>query len=297
MYYYKLYGMRLASDFELVQLVTLSEQEQKLAPQITILEKPFPKEYKREQDCYSEIKKEQSILSNSYCYLLMEAGERIFYERKEKATDKLLNAYILGWGIAILCYQRGLLAIHCACVEKDGSAILISGDSGSGKSTITGELLKCGYTLMADDITVIATEGKDSVVAAPAFPYQKLCRDALSGEELADEGVLYIDEDKDKFLVPYRGRFCKEALPVKAMYVLGLSVDNAVKVEELVGGDKFRVCMNSLFLKPLLGAQLYAVENGIQVLEFASRIPVYSIKRPVWKDSRDEIRNIILKMQ
>lgn len=293
MYYYKLYGMGVRSDFQLVQLLTLSEEEWKAMSQITIREKPFPDEYKRQRECYSQIDRSRSILSNSYCYLFIENGETICYEKKEKATDELLNAFILGWGMAILFYQRGQLAIHCSCVEKDGRAILISGNSGSGKSTITAELLKRGYSLMADDMVVVTFAEDGKVLAAAAFPYQKLCRDALGASGVSEEELIYIDEGKDKFLVPYKGVFIEEMVPVQAMYVLACLQNGEVNARELVGGDKFHACMQSLFLKPLLGEGLYAPENGAIVLDLASRIPVYEVERPVGKDTREEVLKLI----
>lgn len=295
MYYYKLYGKRVFSDFRFPQLVELPEAEKALAPQITISESPVPEEKKRAEDCYVEIEKETGFLSNSYCYLWIEGGMRISYERKKAATEELLNAYLLGWGMSILFYQRGEPAIHCSCIEKEGRAILISGNSGSGKSTATEALLKKGWSLMADDITVVTLQGTKELYAAPAFPYQKLCRDAMSREMLEQETTIYIDENKDKFLVPYNGTFTKEELPVRAMYILELSAGKEVEGTELAGGEKFLACMESLFIKPLLGEQLYSVENGMRMLDFASRIPVYRIKRPIGKDSRKEITEYIMK--
>lgn len=293
MYAYKLYGMRLVSDFPLKQLVEQTEAEKEQPPQITIMEQLFPEEYKREQDCYVEIGMEQSLLSNSYCYLWIERGEYIYYERKAAVTETLLTAFLLGWGMSLLFYQRGQLAIHCSCVEKDGRAVLISGNSGSGKSTITGELLKNGYSLMADDIAVVTAKDEKKLYTAPAFPYQKLCRDVLDEEKVKQGNLIYIDEDRDKFLVPYQGKFLDEEIPVQAMYILELTTEEAVAGKELAGGEKFRACMDSLFLKPLLGEQLYSVENGMRVLDFASRIPVHLIRRPVGKDSRKEILEYI----
>ena len=72
MYYYKLYGMCIVSDFELAQLVMLSEEEKKLEPQIMIEEKVLPEEMRQEQECYWTIDKEKSVVSNSYFYLLIE---------------------------------------------------------------------------------------------------------------------------------------------------------------------------------------------------------------------------------
>lgn len=293
MYYYKLYGMRVVSDFELLQLINLSEKERMLPPQITILERKFPEEYKRSEECYVDVGKERSIFSNSYCYMLMERGEAIYYEKKESSTEELLNAFLLGWGISVLFYQKDRLAIHCSCVQKDGEAILISGDSGSGKSTATSELLKHGYSLVADDIAVVRPFGEKGLLVAPAFPYQKICRDALPEDMWSSDRVVYIDENRDKFLVPYQGSFSEEEVLVRAMYILEIFPGEKAELKELAGGEKFRACMNSLFIKPLLGEKLYAPENGSRVLEFASRLPVYRIKRPVGKDTKMEVVDFI----
>lgn len=295
-YYYKIYGMRIHSDFEFIPLRKLSKEERLLEPQITIQEQMLPQEFKEEQECYYHINQDKSVIANSYCYLLIEKGEKIFYERKQQATKELLSAYILGWGIAALVYQRGQLAIHCSCVEKDGKAIFLSGNSGSGKSTITSGLLEKGYSLMADDMSVVKMAEKGDVLAMAAFPYQKLCRDAAETISIPVEEMVYIDEERDKFLVPYQGTFEDRPTPLKVMFVLEIIEGDKVMLQELTGAEKLQACMNALFLAPLLGESLYALENGMRVLKFASKISVYSVKRPIGRNSKEEVLETILKV-
>ena len=58
-------------------------------------------------------------------------------------------------------------------------------------------------------------------MAKAAFPYQKLCRDAAlrSGHPL--DSLIYIDEAKDKYLVPCHEIFDDTSRPVKAIIILG----------------------------------------------------------------------------
>ena len=289
MYYYRIYGMQLASDIALRQLPAVSAGEE--FPQITVSEAPFPDTLKADSVCYSHIAADVSYLSNSHCYLLVKGGTRIFYERKKDATDALLSSYLLGWGISMLLHQQNKLAIHGSCVSGPKGAILLCGDSGSGKSTLTTALLEKGYCLMADDITMLDCSDEASVSAYAAFPYQKLCRDAVRRLGISEEELIYIDEAKDKFLVPYRGYFPTGPVPVQAMIMLSLSDTDRVFSAEVTGIAKFQACMNSLFLRPLLGEALYTPENGVRGLTLASRIPVFHIIRPVGYDTRE----IILK--
>lgn len=296
MFYYRLYGEYIVSDMELSQLTQVSTTDMKEQTGILIQKKELPDELKRPEECYFSLEKDSCFLSNSYCYLLMEKGKRIFYEMKEKATPQLLNAYILGWGIATLFYQRGELAIHCSCIQKDGNALIISGNSGSGKSTITSELLKKGYSFMADDMSVVKFSENKEVLATAAYPYQKLCRDVAQNLDIPMEQMIYVDEQKDKFLVPYRGKYEETSAPVKAMIILHVTREDKVSIKELVGEDKLHASMNSLFLAPLLGEDLYRPENGIRVLHFASKVPIYQINRPLGKDTKEEIIKEILKI-
>lgn len=289
MYYYKLYGLRIASDLELSYVPELPERERGLEPELIIEERALPEGEAREPVCYSVIRKEKCILANSYCFLYIEQGRRLYYEKKEKATLTRLNGYILGWGMAMVFYQRGKMSIHCSCVSKDGGAVLISGNSGAGKSTVTDGLLQKGYTLMADDVAVVSAKERGEIYASPAFPYRKVCRNELGRIGTAKESAVYIDEDKDKFLVPYEGAFSTESCPVQAMFILKFGRQEDVSITEAVGAEKFTLCMEAVFLAPLLGKQLYEPEIGVRMLEFASKVPVYVITRPVNKDTRDEV--------
>lgn len=296
MYYYKLYGMRIASDFELTQLVKLSDDEQDFLPQVVIEERSLAQMFQTGEECYYKIDKQVSYVSNSFCYMLIQDGEKIFYERKEGITSQLLNAYILGWGIAILFHQREQLAIHCSCLARDGKALLISGNSGSGKSTVTDALLEKGFGFMADDMSVVKESEDKEWSATAAFPYRKLCRDVVQMSGLSDDEMIYIDEDKDKFLVQNRGAFVDTSMPIQVMIILKVTNIDKVEIQELAGANKFQACMGTLFLSPLLGEQLYVPEHGKRILQFASRIPIYQIERPMGKNSKKEIVDAILKI-
>ncbi len=288
--------MRVASDFELQQLVKLSSEEQILEPQIIIEERNLIHAFEGKGMFYYKVASEVSYVSNSFCYMLIKEGKIIYYDKKEGVTPQLLNAYILGWGVAILFYQRGQLALHGSCIRDSGKALLISGNSGSGKSTVTGELLKRGFGFMADDMVVVQNSKDDGVYATAAFPYQKLCRDAVHDSDISKEEMIYIDEAKDKFLVPYKGSFDETPAPVKMMIILKVSDIEQMTVREVAGAEKFYAGMDAMFLQPLLGEQLYAPKQGRQVLEFASKVQIYQIDRPRGKNSKDEVVDAILQI-
>lgn len=239
MYYYKIYGTRLQSDYELPQLLKLSEEEKKLPAEITIKAGKFPEELKREYNCWSNIKHPVATLSNNTCYLYVTADEIKYEIREDAAHPDYLNSFLLGWGMSMLFWERGEIAIHCACVANENGAVIISGNSGCGKSTVTSHFLDNGYHLMADDISVVRL-CEDGAYATPAFPAQKLCRDVCVARNLDLEKLLYINEEKDKFLVPWEGEYSSEPVKVRCMIALSKSDElEAPKFEELSGLNKF----------------------------------------------------------
>ena len=55
-----------------------------------------------------------------------------------------------------LLVRRGLVSFHAACLAKGDGAILIMGDKGRGKSTLSSALQSRGWQLLADDLTRVA---------------------------------------------------------------------------------------------------------------------------------------------
>lgn len=287
MYIYQLYGLKLETDLEFRQLVA---GEKNGAADVTITAGSIPEEIiKKEAGSKYEFGETMSWLSNNTCRLLVKDGREITYSLKEGGNPGYLGNYILGWGMSMLALQRGILAVHCSAVANERGAILICGESGAGKSTLTTAFLEQGYRLMADDMAFVEAKPGEKAFASPAFPYQKLCRDAALAKGYCLEELIYIDEDKDKFLVPYRGEFRLEAVPVRGMFMLGVIEGNKVVPKEVTGLNRFKMVANNLFLRHLLGEQKYEPRTGQLCLNMAAAVPMEFVGRPVGGNTFREV--------
>lgn len=56
-----------------------------------------------------------------------------------------------------IAQRRSLVAVHAACLWKDGRAIMVRGDSGAGKSTLCYAALRLGWSLIAEDVVYLRT--------------------------------------------------------------------------------------------------------------------------------------------
>ena len=86
----------------------------------------------------------------------------------------------------------------------------------------------------------------------------KLCRDVVLRQGYPPEELLYIDEKKDKFLVPCTGVFQREKARLERFVFLGIrwkkeaeDKSGKIKAEKITGPDSMIVYKDNLFLRHL----------------------------------------------
>lgn len=287
MYYYRIYGMKIAADMEFRQLVVCEDD----APiDIEIMEGTISDDiYEQEEKCQYIFGEQRGWLINRTCYLEVTNGTKLVYKRKPGGNMMYLQTYILGYGMSMLAMQRGMLSIHCSALANDEGALLIAGESGAGKSTVTSAFLDQGYRLMADDMAWVEITEEQQVMVRPAFPYQKLCRNVAIDQGYNLDELIYINEEKDKFLAPYRGEFSTEAVTVKGFIMLGVISGEDVVTFEAQGMQKFQICANNLFLRHLLGKDKYQPHIGQKCMKMAAGVSIHFIGRPDGKDTTKQV--------
>jgi hypothetical protein len=65
--------------------------------------------------------------------------------------DYLRTAFVQSAFLQI-AQPRSVVAVHSACLARDGRALMLRGDSGAGKSTLAYAALRRGYSLVAEDV-------------------------------------------------------------------------------------------------------------------------------------------------
>lgn len=290
-YCYRLYGMKIETDLEFLQLVTDDGGEAQI-PVVTIEKADVAQSVLMEQKETGKnyvFGEKRSWLSNNTMWMVAENGNHIGYQLKEGGNPFYMQTFLLGYGMSMIALQRGLLPIHCSAVADEKGAVLIAGESGSGKSTLTVSLLEKGYRLMADDMALVEPKAGGITMVYPAFPYQKLCRNVVREKGCDFQNLIYINEEKDKFLVPCEGEFSLKAEKVKAFLMLGIHDGEDVSVSEVRGIDRMYLYADNLFVRHLLKEEKYRPEIGQKCLEMAAAVPSYYLSRPCDGDSTKEI--------
>src|ERR1043166_1294833 len=66
-----------------------------------------------------------------------------------------LLAAEMGMNLQMALGQKHYLLLHAATVEKDGRALILTGESGAGKSTLAALLGERGWRLMGDEFALL----------------------------------------------------------------------------------------------------------------------------------------------
>jgi hypothetical protein len=80
--------------------------------------------------------------------------------------------------LGVLGAAIGLVPVHCACLESEGSGLLIAGVSGAGKSTLSVALAEDSFNYVSDDWTYISQHHNGIVAHGTKAPV-KLLPDAV----------------------------------------------------------------------------------------------------------------------
>jgi hypothetical protein len=95
------------------------------------------------------------------------------------------NTLLIPITVGVLGTTIGIVPLHCACLERHGSGLLIAGASDAGKSTLTAALGRIGFTLLSDDWTYLSKHESGLIAHGLSAPLKLLPDAAQFFSELA----------------------------------------------------------------------------------------------------------------
>lgn len=169
---------------------------------------------------HSEMDGELRFFSRAEGRFVYRAGREILLDPVPEMAPSALRLYILGAGLNIALFQRGLWVFHASVVCIEGKAVAFLGHPHAGKTTMAATLHRRGHTLLSDDVLAIRMT-EDGPLALPGFPRFKLWPDSAEALGVEAETLPRIKEDMDKRSCAVARRFREEPAPLVRMYILG----------------------------------------------------------------------------
>jgi hypothetical protein len=293
-YYYRLYGLRLASALVCPELYADTPGE----PDVVVH--------------FAHVQWDPTTLASYYtdhrispgCLLLniagiarfqIENGSKILIEPAADTTLPAIRLFLLGAAMSGILHQRGITPLHGSAIATPEGAVIFAAPCGHGKSTLAAALSQKGYPLLADDVCAL-TIGGAGIWLYPAYPRVNLLPDALTalGRAPATEGSeeARIRPFSNKYCMPVL-QFAHGATPVKAIYRLYPTDCNHVKLQTVYGFTRVHELMsNSYGLRFVreLGKQ---ESHLVNLQESARQVDVVRVERPKEGYRLDELVDAI----
>jgi len=292
---YQIYGLIIDSEIILEELVEIGEEIQS---DVKISNGDMP-------EFILEIKKEgylNSIAGIEYSWFFIEAlgdfyiygGNNIVLNILESADIHLVKAMILGAALADAMLQKEMIVIHGGAVVYQNEAWLICGNSGAGKSSLLFELMKQeDANFLADDILSLCKE--DRLYVYPAYPQQKLCKDAAIRYGLDINKLVMLDEEREKYAIDRKDSFYNKKTIVN--FICILEVGNELELIELSGHKKLRYFMKNLY--PAFSYDRIGISpNHLKkCLQIVADTKIYLLTRPHGIDTVRKQTDLIRKIK
>lgn len=296
-FYYRVYGLDVKSEIKIDEFVPIENINVENKVNIVYANMPLNiKEDIKNNKKSSFSKAECWFHINDVATYRVTGGDLIEFEPCENADPYLLRVFLMCSCLGFIMIQRDIVAIHGGTIVIDNKAIILTGNRGAGKSTLTTALRLKGYPFISDDVAAI--EIKDSIpMVKHGFPYQKLCSSAMDKLGYDKENYFsFMSDTEIKYLVDAHDDFIYEDTRLFALCELSIGDVEDVQIEEIKGSEKLNKLIANRYR-----VEFVQVMGGISpiafktLLQIAKNIKFYKIIRPNGQFTVDKQIELLLE--
>lgn len=218
-------------------------------------------------------------------------GSYIAFSPCEGATETEKELYMNGSAYGAILHQRKIMPLHGSSFIYENAGIMLCGESGAGKSSLTTAFCRNGAAFLTDDVSPLVFEGPQPFVV-PLSDRIKLWQDSLQQLNMDSGKLARIAEDYPKFYLPMvNGQ--KEGFPLQALFILDIHEKPECSFAELTGMDRFTSIRNEIYRWEYLeGMPETEAHYLAQLIRLSEAVKVIKVYRP--KDIRiDSLRKIL----
>ena len=175
-YRYRVYGISVDSEMELPELFPVEADEPDVSIRYGDVLTQLP-EVKTSGVLYQAAPLDFLLRLKNVGAFRVQKGNSITIEPAAHSLPEEIRLFLLGSVMGALLHQRGMLPIHGGAIAIKDGALIITGNSAVGKSTLVATLAERGFPFLTDDIAVIESDEKEILQLHPGIPQLKLWKD------------------------------------------------------------------------------------------------------------------------
>lgn len=220
-------------------------------------------------------------------------GNQVTIEAKSGITDDEIRLFLTGSVFGAILYQRGYLPIHGSSVEIKGYALLILGNSASGKSTLAAALNREGFPLISDDLSAISMNDTGECAVLPGLPFVKLWEDTRQ-PLFGNISFRRVRPQIKKFIIPADSYAVK---PCRIRKLIRLTTKNTegFLIHSVQGAIKLKLLRENLYRDQLISGTGLPGHHFTMLSSLANQTEMYHVERPSVPLDIDPLIKLVLK--
>jgi hypothetical protein len=278
-YSYHIFGLSIISQIEIPEMATSPVD----LPDIIIQFGKVPDhlEHVLSKGILFESNKKEFLLRlpNIGRYFVKDGSEVIIDARKE-TTPEEVRLFLLGSVLGAVLYQRGMMPFHGSAVEVDGEALLITGNSAAGKSSLAAALHAAGYPFISDDLSAIFEDRTGNCLIRRGIPSVKLWNDSRA-QLFPDEAFPRVRPQVSKFRIPLIPKnTAVEEFRISTILRLVPVNSKELKSHAEHGAQKFSLLRDNIYRDQLIKGMGVQEDHFHMLGLLASQTRLFTIERP-----------------
>lgn len=163
----------------------------------------------------------------------------------EQAKRETIELYLNGSTYGAILHQRKIMPMHGSCFVYGNKGIMLCGDSGAGKSSLTAAFVLDNNEFLTDDITPIVIKNNQALIWTMSDRI-KLWGDSLNQLSQSKESLRRIDPETEKFYFPLSSN--KEShFALEHIFLLDIHDNSSIIIKEVNGVEKIMALRKEIY--------------------------------------------------
>jgi len=274
--YYHIFGLNLRSEIELPELQSIKATTDIVTINLDAVPNNLPI-IQQEGILYQATNSDYLLkLKNIAKYRVTKKNE--IYIEPLCSDFSLIRLFLYGPVLGACLIQNDFIPIHASSITHKNKAVLFSGQSAIGKSSIAASLYKRGFKFLSDDITSISCES-NIIIAHSGPPHLKIWKDVINHLSI-DHANKRVRKGIEKYSLGIDNSILRGTFSVNCLIVLKSINEHGFKLKEIRGVDKIQLLYENTYRKRYV-IGLGVLDIYLQKLALLSKnINVFELYRP-----------------
>jgi hypothetical protein len=197
-----------------------------------------------------------------------------------QATNATIELYLNGSTYGAILHQRKIMPMHGSCFVFDNRGIMLCGESGAGKSSLTAAFCLNGSSFLTDDVTPILFSNNNPIIWAMSDRI-KLWDDSLLQLNQSKDLLIRIDPETEKFYFPLNS-YEQSTFILNHVFLIEIHEKSDIVFQEVKGAEKVTALRNEIYrLEYLQGMPENEGFYFDRLVEISKNIRITKLYRPM----------------